>query len=313
MEYKDYYKILGVSKNASQDEIKKAYRKLARKYHPDRNTADEDAENLFKEVSEAYEVLGDPEKRKKYDQLGSNWKQYENAGYDPNAARGSYYQQGGPGGPYYEFEGDASDFFDGGFSDFFKSFFGGGSAGGFSDHFGGFGGASRAADLTGEVTLTLQEAYTGTERIVDLGHEKIKVKIKPGAYDGLKLRIKGKGQKGSRGSAGNLYLTVNIQPHAIYERKGDDLYMTVTVDLFTAMLGRKQAIQTLSGKLNINIPEGAQNGQQLRLKGKGMPKYEMAGYGDFYVKLQVKLPKKLSLQQKEMVRKLQNSFEKAYA
>ena len=314
MEYKDYYKILGVSKQASQDEIKKAYRKLAVKYHPDKNKDDKTAEERFKEISEAYEVLGSPEKRKKYDLLGANWKQYQNGGFNNTGSAG-----GGPGGAYsYEFQGDPSEFFGGasGFSDFFGSFFGGDSRRSrrsYKRGFNGFGFDTPGADLDGEVSISLQEAYNGTERIIDVGGEKIKVKIKAGAYDGLKLRVKGKGQKGTNGQTGDLYLNIKVQPSNIYDRRGNDLYMEVPLDLFTALLGGKQEIISLSGRLNVNIPEGTQNGKQLRLKGKGMPLYSKPGqFGDLYVKLNVQLPEKLSPEQKEIVRKLKESLKEQY-
>ncbi|GAA0892718.1 J domain-containing protein [Fulvivirga kasyanovii] len=322
MNYKDYYNILGVAKTASQDEIKKAYRKLAVKYHPDKNPGDKEAEEKFKEIGEANEVLSDPEKRKLYDQLGANWKQYKDAGYDPSAGGGrARYSQGDPGGQYYyEFEGDPSDFFGGGgsgFSDFFESFFGRGAgrSRGFSGSRGGsgFGADMPGSDLAGEVNISLKEAYVGTERIVDLGREKIKLKIKPGAYTGLKLRAKGKGEKGRGGKAGDLFITIHVSPHPVYERKGNDLYMEAHVDLFTALLGGKQEVQTLSGRVNITIPEGMQSGKQIRLKGKGMPVYGKSSHGDLYIKLHVKLPEKLTGEQKELIKKLKDSFQRTYA
>jgi len=189
MDYKDYYKVLGVEKTATQDEIKKAYRKLAVKYHPDKNAGDKKAEEKFKEVTEANEVLSDPEKRKKYDTLGANWKQYEHADFSGAGGGGYSGQRGGQN--YYEYNGDADDIFGGGgFSDFFKSFFGGGGG---ERSYSGFQQETPGRSIEGEATITLQEAFTGTERIIDLGTEKLKVKIKPGAYEGLVLKSKGKG------------------------------------------------------------------------------------------------------------------------
>lgn len=309
MEYKDYYKLLGVEKTANQDEIKKAYRKLAVKYHPDKNQGDKNAEAKFKEVAEAYEVLGDAEKRKQYDQLGANWKQYQNSGFDPSSGTN---RRGGR--RTYETNGDDSEFFGGsGFSDFFESFFGRGRNRGRSSSY-GYDFESPESDLVGEIPISLEEAYHGAERIINLQDEKIKVKIKPGAYDGLKLRVKGKGQKGSSGRSGDLYLTVKINPHTLYERKGDDLHMETPLDLFTALLGGKQEIAALSGKVSIPIKEGTQNGKIVRLKGKGMPVYGKDNFfGDLYVKLIVRLPERLTDEQKALLRKLQAAFEKQYA
>lgn len=309
MDYKDYYKILGIKKEATQDEVKKAYRKLAVKYHPDKNSGDKAAEERFKEISEAYEVLGDPEKRKQYDQIGANWKQYQQYGYDPAGFSGGSRN----GGSFYEFSGDPADIFgDGsGFSSFFESFFGRNTQS--SKGFGGFGNQSRGADLHGNLTLSLEEAWHGTGRVVDVGGEKIRLKIKPGAYDGLKLKVKGKGQAGAGGKSGDLYLTVNIRPAAGIERRGNDLCMDLPVDLFSALLGGKKEIETLSGRLNISIPPCSQSGKQLRLKGKGMPVYGRAGtYGDLYVKLQVEMPERLNEEQKELIKRLKESFQAQY-
>lgn len=303
MDFKDYYTVLGVDKQASQDEIKKAYRKLALKYHPDKNPGDKAAEEKFKEVAEAHEVLGDPEKRKKYDQLGANWRQYENADFGSGGRTGSF----GRGRGYSDLYGDAESIFGSGsgFSDFFESFFGSmgtGSAGsaGFSFDFG-----APSADLQGELPISLEEAYHGTERTVDLGGEKIKLRIKPGAYDGLKLKIKGKGTQAGDGSRGDLYLTVKVASHPRFERKGDDLHMEQPVDVFVALAGGKQVVDTFSGKLNIRLAECTPNGKRVRLKGKGMPVYNKPGsYGDLYIKLVVKMPERLTAEQRQVLNKL---------
>jgi curved DNA-binding protein len=306
MEYKDYYKILGVDKGATQADIKKAYRKLAVKYHPDKTKGDKALEDRFKEVAEAYEVLHDPEKRKKYDELGANWKQYQQAGYE------GFGQGRGSRGQRYEYRGDPSEFFGGagGFSDFFESFFGGGSR--FGNGF-GFQQHAPGADRTGEVPISLEEAYHGTHRIIDLGGEKIKVPIKPGAYEGLKIRVRGKGEPGMSGQPGHLYLTIRLLPHAQFERKGDDLYVKESIDLFTALLGGRHTVATPSGSVIITVPEGTSTGKQFRLRGKGMPHYGKTGHGDLYVTAEVSMPRHLNEQQKELVRQLKKSMEQTQA
>jgi curved DNA-binding protein len=302
MEYKDYYQVLGVGKKATEEEIKKAYRKLAVKYHPDKNQGNKTAEEKFKEVSEAYQVLGDAEKRKQYDKLGANWKQYQQGGFEQGprtgGSRGRTHSYGTPDGDFF----DAS-----GFSDFFESFFGRGQqqSNSFDRDFG-----SPPGDLTGEIPITLEEAYHGTERVVDLGGEKIKIKIKPGAYDGLTLRARGKGQKSASGKAGDLHLNINVLPHPVFQRRGDDLHMEAPVDLFTALLGGKLEVDAISGKISLTLKEGTQNGKLVRLKGKGMPLYGKSGqHGDLYLKLLIRLPEHLTAHQKQLIQKLKLDFE----
>lgn len=306
MEYKDYYKILGVDKNASQAEIKKAYRKLAVKYHPDKNQGNKEAETKFKEISEANEVLSNPEKRKKYDQLGANWKHYEQQG--PGGDWSRWQQYGSPGGgASYEFEGDPNDIFGeaGGFSDFFKSFFGGGfrntGRAGRGNAF-----AYKGQDYTAEIKILLDEAYHGTTRMMELNGQKLRIKIKPGIPNNQTLKIKGKGGPGANGGEpGDLFLKVLIEDHPKFERKENDLYVNLKIDLFDAVLGAHHEVDTFKGKVKINIPKGTESGKLLRLKGMGMPLYNHAGaFGDLYVKVKVEMPKNLSQEETELFKKL---------
>lgn len=309
MEYKDYYKILGVEKSSSQDEIKNAFRKLAMKYHPDKTKGDKSAEEKFKEVNEAYEVLRDPEKRKKYDTLGSNWKQYEQAGGQGGFDWSQFYDQTGGGGQRsYRFEtgGSDSDFFGGGvFSDFFEQMFGGGG-GARQGRRGGGAIPVRGHDLTAEMGITLEEAYSGVSKTFRLEGEAIKLNIKAGIKDGQVLKLGGKGAPGiNGGQPGDLLLTINVAKSAKYERKGDDLYADLDTDLYTAVLGGKAQFQTLKGTVNVTIPAGTQSGKLLKLPGMGMPSYSVRSkYGDLYLKIEVQVPQDLSDKEKELFEEL---------
>lgn len=315
MQYKDYYKTLGVSKNASQDEIKKAYRKLAVKYHPDKNPDNKETENKFKDINEAYEVLKDPGKRKKYDQLGSNWKQYENAGYGGSQGGGFDWSQFGGqpgGGRSYHFKGDPGDVFGGAgdFSDFFNMFFGGAGSSA-SQGFSGFG-SSRGQDLKADLELSVYEAYHGTSRILNVNGKKLRVSTKPGAFDGQELRIKGKGSPGKGGgSNGDIYLRIKVISDNEYRIEGANIIKEVPVDLFTAVLGGKTRVNTLAGVVNVTIPKGTQSGRILRLRGKGMPVPKHPGSnGDLLLRLKIEIPSELTDEEEKLVKKWRDLHQK---
>lgn len=290
MNYKDYYKVLGVSKSASQDEIKKVYRKLAVKYHPDKNEGDTKAEARFKEITEAYEVLGNAENRQKYDQMGSNWKQYENMG---NQGFGGF---GGFGGRSSGSSGS------GGFSDFFNSFFGSRF-----DEWSTGNSVYKGKDLDANLPLNWDEAFNGTEKVLQAKNDRIKIKIKPGAYDGQKIRVKGKGgHAAGGGERGDLYITLQVASNPNYEQKGNDLYKTVTIDLYTAVLGGKVPVTTPTKTINVPIAPGTSSGKKLRLKGLGAPS-SSGGKGDFYVDIEIEVPTSLTEDQKRLFEQLRNS------
>lgn len=297
MEYKDYYKILGVEHSAKQDEIKKAYRKLAVKYHPDKNPGDKAAEEKFKEISEAYQVLGNEASRKKYDELGANWKQYENMGHG--------------GGGFQGFGGQGVEGFGGsGFSDFFDMFFGGRGGGFDFGDMGGFGGGRRSRsramkgrDLTASIDMTLREAYSGSQRMFKIGDETIKISIKPGVKDGQTLRVKGKGHPGVNGGEnGDLLLKINVLQDPVYQRDGDDLVRTVNIDVYTAILGGKMEIDTMKGSVSVPIKPQTQNNSMLRLKGLGMPRYGKDGSGSLLLKVQLMLPNHFSEKELNLIK-----------
>jgi curved DNA-binding protein len=302
MEYKDYYKTLGVNKNASAEEIKKAFRKLAVKYHPDKNAGNKQAEEKFKEINEANEVLGDPEKRKKYDTLGENWKSYERTGANPNDFDWSQFTQRRGGSRQYEAETEF-DFGGSGFSDFFEQIFGRGFG---KSNRSNTGRTVRGADYRLDINITLEEAYSGTVRQFETDGEKLQIKLKPGMYAGQQLRIKGKGgRSGHNGQRGDILAFVHVTPHPHFLRKGDDIYCDIPVELYTAVLGGKAAIRTLKGLINVDIAKGSETGAVPRLKGLGMPKYDKpVMFGDLYAKVKIMMPKNLSAKEIELFKQL---------
>lgn len=321
MEYKDYYKILGVAKDAKAEDIKKAYRKLARKYHPDVNQNDKTAEEKFKEVNEAYEALSDPAKREKYDQFGSYWQQYQRGGGQAQDFDwGRWRSQ--PGGGSYNRTFTPEEFQElfgrlggqggglGGFSDFFETLFGG-----LGRQPGGRSAAARQAagrslrgqDAEQKVQITLEDAFRGTA--VSLQYEdgrRIEAKIPPGVKTGSRIRLSGQGGPGpSGGQAGDLYLIVEVGPHPTFTRDGDDLRVNVPVDLYTAVLGGNVSVPTLERPVELTIPPETANGRVFRLRGLGMPRLKNSQErGNLYATVQVQTPKNLSAKEKELFQEL---------
>ena len=302
MDYKDYYKTLGVSKSASEKEIKSAYRKLAQKYHPDKNPGDKKAEDRFKDINEAYEVLSDSQKRRRYDQLGASYSQWERAGRPGEGF--DWGQWASPGaGTRVEFS-DLNDLFGGagGFSDFFNSLFGG--AGGFS----GAGTRGRAAAARGEdleqpVEISLEEAYRGGQRTLEKDGRRLQVSLPPGARTGTRVRMAGQGGAGP--VAGDLFLAVTVRPHPVFTREGDDLTVDVPVDVYAALLGGEVPVPTLTGEVVLTIPPETQAGKKFRLSGRGMPKLRTPGeHGDLYARVLVQIPTNLTDRERELVKQL---------
>ena len=292
MDYKDYYKILGVERNASEDDIRKAYRKLAMQYHPDRNPNDQQAEERFKEINEAYQVLNDPTKRAHYDRLGSDYSNWQRRGAPGDF---NWDQYGGfPGGVRVEY-GDLDDLFGGGgggFSDFFRTIFGQGA---------GTGTRTRTRQqpqgYQQELEITLEEAFQGTTRVFESDGKQKQVRIPAGVRTGSKVRVAGAGPNGL-----DLYLIVDVREDPRFERRGNDLHTTATVNVFTAILGGEADVETLSGKVKLNIPAGTQPEQVFRLAGRGMPSLKNKDEkGDLYVRLKIQVPKYLSPKQRELL------------
>ncbi len=317
MDIKDYYQTLGVSKSESTEEIKKAYRKLARKYHPDVNPGDAAAEERFKDINEAHEVLSDPEKRQKYDRFGSQWQQYERAGGAADDFDWSQWATAGaPGGGRTYSQSISPEEFEqifggqaGGadFSDFFETLFGGGRA---RRSGGGFDGRTyqarprRGRDSEYELDVTLQEAFNGATRSLQFEDGRvIDAKIPRGVRTGSRVRLSGLGSPGSAGGeAGDLYLKINVLPDSVYERQGDDLTITVPVDLFTLLLGGSTPVSTLDRTVKLNIPPGTKSGKSFRLRGLGMPKLKNPDQrGDLYATVQADIPQNLSDEELRLV------------
>jgi curved DNA-binding protein len=308
MEYKDYYQTLGVSRDADEKEIKRAFRRLARECHPDVNPGDASCEQRFKEINEAHEVLSDPEKRAKYDQLGAEWQRWQQTGGRRGGFDWSQWMAGSPGGQrvhvHYGTPEDLGDLFGEGspFSDFFSSIFGGmggdRQAGGHEYR----PRSRRGQDYEQEIEVSLQEAYQGTTRILQKDGRRLEVKIPPGARSGTRVRMSGEGGIGSAGGqSGDLYLRVRVSPHPRFERRDDDLYTTIPVSLYTAVLGGKVQVPALSGPVKLTIPAGTQNGRVFRLRGKGMPKLRNPKqHGDLYATVDVQLPTRLTPRQREL-------------
>lgn len=314
MAYIDYYKILGVDKTATQDDIKKAFRKLARQYHPDLNPNDANAKEKFQAINEANEVLSDPEKRKKYDEYGENWKHAD----EFEAQRKAYQnQQGGGGGDgeyWYSTDGTHFSGFGGegmhgfggngsGFSDFFEELFGHRGAGaGRGAH-----GAFKGQDIQGELQLTLREAATTHKQTFSVNGENLRITVPAGIANGQIIKLKGHGGKGLNGGPdGDLYITFNIADDPVFRRKDNDLYTDVNIDLYTAVLGGEVTVNTLDGQVKLKVRPGTQNDAKVRLKGKGFPIYKQDGtYGDLIVTYHVTIPTTLTDKQKDLFRQLQ--------
>jgi len=320
---KDYYQILGVSRNASEKEIKQAYRRLARKHHPDLNPGDKSAEAKFKEINAAYEVLSNPEKRKKYDQFGEQWEYAEQ--FAKSGGQGRVRWDFGKGGTTFEY-GDLS-----GFGDIFSSLFGDSGIGS------RMRGPRRGQDIESPIEVTLEEAYHGSTRVIQLqtvepctacggtgrvGNrvcticngaggkiipKRLEVKIPAGVRDGSRIRIAGEGGSGrAGGNKGDLYLVAKVLPHKLFERKGDDLYSEVSVLLATAMLGGEVRLPTLNGNLSLKIPPETQNGKVFRMAGKGMPQLGNSKYGNMFAKVKVVLPTNLTEEERKLFERLRS-------
>jgi curved DNA-binding protein len=312
MEYKDYYKTLGIECGASSAEIKRAYRKLAMQYHPDRNPGDKRSEELFKEINEAYQVLSDPEKRTRYDQLGESYNRWQQGGSQPGGFNWDEWLSstpGGGGGQRVEV-GNLEDLFGGNFSEFFTRIFGGMAGmpgmpdlGNFQPS-GGVGRRMARPSMDYSVTISLQEAYHGATRRLDVNGRRLEVKLPAGANSGTKIRVPD-AILDTDGHRGDLFLIVQVSEDPRFQRKGDDLHTDVAVDLYTAVLGGEVSAPTLAGNVVLTIPAGTQPEQVFRLAGRGMPRLkDPKVHGDLFARVKVKLPRNLTAEQQQLFRQL---------
>ena len=309
MDYKDYYKVLGVERNASKDEIKRAYRKLALKTHPDRNPGNKKAEEQFKGINEAYQVLSDPEKRARYDQLGESYTQWQQGGAPAGGFRWEDWFTNAPSGNVRMEVGGLEDILGGEFSEFFSRIFGGMPNMGTQSTGRGTtrrNGRTQIPSYQEDVTISLTEAYLGTTRQIQFDGHRMEVKIPPGAKTGTRVRVAKSIPTGTGGQKGDLYLVIHVADDPRFEVKGDDLHTEVAIDLYTAVLGGEVAIQTLSGNVVLTIPAGIQPGQSIRLAGRGLPRLNSPdSKGDLYAHIKVNIPNKLTQRQKELFQQLQ--------
>lgn len=308
MDFIDYCSTLGVSKSASQDDIKKAYKKLARKFHPDLNPDDPDAHQKFQQINEANEVLSDPEKRKKYDQYGENWKHAE--AYESQQRPGGY-QSGGSGSGGFEGFGGFGGFGggsqwsysggDGDFSDFFENLFG---SAGRSSRSAGF----KGQDYTTELHLSLFDAAKTHKQVITVNGKNLRITIPAGVADGQTIKLKGQSGPGANGApAGDLYITFVIPDDARFRRVGNDLYTNADIDIYTAILGGEKVVDTMTGKVKLKVKPGTQNNTKVRLKGKGFPVYKKESqHGDLFITYTVEIPTHLTDKQKELLKEMQN-------
>jgi curved DNA-binding protein len=311
MEYKDYYKILSLSRNAKEDEIRRAYRKLAQKYHPDHNPGDKASEEKFKEINEAYQVLSDPQKRARYDQLGESYTRWQQRGAPSGGFNwDDWFTQSPSGGSGRVQVEDLDDLLGGGFSEFFRRIFGGmGDLGDFSQPRNRSHRTTvRQPAVEQDVWISLDEAYHGTTRKIEIASKRLEVKIPAGAKNGLKIRVPGAVDHAVGEKKSDLHLIIRISKDPRFEQKGDDLYTTIPIDLFSAVLGGEVTVPTLSGNVVLTIPAGTQPDQRFRLTGRGMPHLkDPAVFGDLFVQIQIKIPRNLTEKQRDLFKQLARS------